>query len=285
MNPRGWAQFLVIDELLGWHLAPNISAYYAYDEHTGEDLIVTDDNGFSADVNQQPRLSPEKSADVYRVIVLGGSTVMGEGAGLPSQNIVGMLRKGVRERGLTGPGGRRVELINAGVDAYNSAQEYLYFVSSLRRFKPDLVIAYDGWNDIDTSNFSVPPFRTGTHREIARRARRSYLIAGAVFFVAENLRYALTEGDLKLGTLELPWRMLGKFSATDGVNVSSPLSFDPRSIEYYRDNHRAFLALADEQLSVALFLQPLAGTARELSEEEKASWWYPRLRDDGLKAR
>jgi hypothetical protein len=49
-------------------------------------------------------------------------------------------------------------------------------------------------------------------------------------------------------------------------------------IEYYRINHRAFLALADDQLSVALFLQPLIGVDdRPLSAEEKASWWYPKL--------
>jgi hypothetical protein len=49
----------------------------------------------------------------------------------------------------------------------------------------------------------------------------------------------------------------------------------------YSRNRRAFLALADDQLSVALFLQPLVGTDdRTLSAEEKASWWYPRL--DGL---
>src|SRR5262245_66041101 len=58
--------------------------------------------------------------------------------------------------------------------------------------------------------------------------------------------------------------------------VSKPL--DPRVIENYSRNRRAFLALADDQLSVALFLQPLVGTDdRTLSAEEKASWWYPQL--------
>jgi hypothetical protein len=59
-----------------------------------------------------------------------------------------MLRKAAQERGLTGPKGQRIEFINAGVAGYNSVQEYLYFASDLLRFKPDLVVAYDGWNDI-----------------------------------------------------------------------------------------------------------------------------------------
>jgi hypothetical protein len=47
-------------------------------------------------------------------------------------------------------------------------------------------------------------------------------------------------------------------------------------------NRRAFLALADDKMSVALFLQPVVGTDdRTLSAEEKASSWYPKL-DEAL---
>jgi hypothetical protein len=277
VHPRGWAQFLVPDGLLGWHLASDISTYYAYSQLTNEDLIVTDDNGFSVDVDDPPA-ALQKSVDAYRVIVLGGSTVMGEGAQRPSQNIIGMLRRGVRERALTGPNGRRVEFINAGVDAYNSAQEYLYFVSDLLRFKPDLVIVYDGWNDADISRFKVSPFRTERQRDLTRRVNKSYSIAGSVLFAAQNLKYSLTDGDLKLGMVELPWRVFRKLSSTADAVQSTSAPFDPRSIEYYRNNHRAFLAVADDQLSVALFLQPVVGTDdRMLSADEKASWWYPGL--------
>jgi hypothetical protein len=202
------------------------------------------------------------------------------GAPRPSQNIVGMLRTEVRERGLTGPNGKRVELINAGVADYNSAQEYLYLVSDLLRFKPDLVIAYDGWND---SHYDDQiPFRTYCHRWNAARLAQSYSIAGSALLLAENLRYFLTESDFKLGMAELAWRVFSRLSS--GVShdahtvYSSSTAFDPRIIDSYRRNRRAFLALADDQLSVALFLQPLVGTDdRTLSAQEKASWWYPRL--------
>ena len=123
----------------------DISFFYV--APSAEYLYITDDNGFSADVDDPP-ITVQKPADAYRIIVLGGSTVMGAGAPRPSQNIVGMLRKGVRARGLTGPNGKHIEFINAGVDGYTSAQEYLYLVSDLLRFKPDLVVVYDGWNDL-----------------------------------------------------------------------------------------------------------------------------------------
>src|SRR5712671_4822509 len=83
-----WIQFVVADELLGWRLSPSMSAISKV--HINEYLYITDDNGFIADVDDPP-VTLEKSADTYRVIVLGGSTVMGEGAPRPSQNIVGML--------------------------------------------------------------------------------------------------------------------------------------------------------------------------------------------------
>jgi len=101
-------------------LAPATS--YFYKDHS-EYLYITDDNGFIADVDDPP-VAPEKLVDTYRVIVLGGSSVMGQGAPRPSQNIVGMLRKDVLKRGLRGANGRRIEFINAGVDGYNSADEY-----------------------------------------------------------------------------------------------------------------------------------------------------------------
>jgi hypothetical protein len=275
-HAEGWNQFVVRDDLLGYRLRAAISVFYLY--HSNEYLYITDDNGFSADVDDPP-VALQKPVDVYRVIVLGGSTVMGEGAPRPSQNIVGMLRKSLRERGLTGPNGKRVEFINAGVDAYNSAQEYLYLVSDLLRFKPDLVVVYDGWNDsVYDLNKTLSPFRTSAHSSNALRIAQSYSIAGSTHLLAENLKYLLIESNFTLGAAELLWRVYNKLSSKADAVHSSSIHFDSRNIEFYRRNHRAFLALADDQLSVALFLQPLVGTDdRTLSAEEKASWWYPRL--------
>lgn len=270
------AEFHIPDDLLGWRLASNISAFYH--DPNNKYLYVTDDNGFIVDVDEPP-VALQKSVDTYRVIVLGGSTVMGEGAPYPSQNLVGMLRKGVRERELTGSTAKRVEFINAGVNAYNSAQEYLYFVSDLLRFKPDLVVVYDGWNDSDYDLPNYPsPFRTHEHLKNTERLRRSDSIAGAVSLVAANLTYSLIDGNSRLGIIELPWRAFRSLSLNGEHSESSPAPFDPRTIEYYRINHQAFLAIADDKLSVAIFLQPLVGIDnRELSAEERNSWWYPQI--------
>jgi hypothetical protein len=269
----GWGTPFVADSLLGYRMRSAISVFYV--APSAEYLYITDDNGFSVDADDPP-ITLQKPADVYRVIVLGGSTVMGAGAPRPSQNIVGMLREGARARGLAGPNGKRLEFINAGVDGYSSAQEYLYLVSDLLRFKPDLVVVYDGWNDLvyDFDN-NLSPFRT-THMYIRSRVAESFSIAGSVFLVAQNVKEFLSSSSFRLGVIELARRVFDRFRSRADIVHSLSVPFDPRNIEFYDINRRAFLALADNQLSVALFLQPLVGVDdRMLSAEEKASWWYP----------
>ena len=87
---------------------------------------------------------------------------MGVGA-RPSQNIVRMLRKGARDVELAVPMADAFEFINAGVAGFTSAQEYLYFVSDLLRFTPDLVIVYDGVND---SHYQIFSTKTARHFEL-----------------------------------------------------------------------------------------------------------------------
>jgi hypothetical protein len=276
-----WEEFLVPDALFGWRLGSNMAVYYSPSIHANEYLYLTDENGFSADVDDPPA-TLHKPADVYRVIVLGGSAVMGDGSPRPSQNLVGMLRTVASERQITAADGKRVEFINAGVDGYNSAQEYLYFVSELVRLEPDLVIVYDGWNDSyiwnDNSIMnSMSPFRTKSHAEGTRRIKASYSVSGSVLLALANLKSAVTEGHFRLAMMELPWRLLRKQTENEDIEERS-VEYDPRLIEYYREDHRAFLALADDRLAVAVFLQPLVGTDdRAPSDEEKASWWYTDL--------
>jgi hypothetical protein len=281
-NSLAWSQFFLPDGLLGWRLAPTTSAFFS--DHGLQYLFITDENGFVADVKDPP-VALEKPVNVYRVIVLGGSTVMGYGAPSPKQNIVESLRNLMQQRGLNSHNGKRIELINAGINGYNSAQEYLYFVSDLLRFKPDLVIVYDGWNDAAyhplTGDSYWSPFRTYAHHWVARRVTQSYSMMGLSRLVAETLRSSLTEGSLRLGMVELPWRIVQRLwsEKKEDVVVNS-IPFDPRTVEAYNRSRRAFLALGDDELSVALFLQPIAGVdGRSLSAEEKTSWWQPLLQN------
>jgi lysophospholipase L1-like esterase len=72
-----------------------------------------------------------------RIIVIGGSAAFG--SGLPGDDYTFAHRL----EGLL----QNVEVINAGVEGYASGQEYVLALTKLLAYKPDLIIAFDGWND------------------------------------------------------------------------------------------------------------------------------------------
>lgn len=81
---------------------------------------------------------PAKIKGKKRIIILGGSSVFGIGAENDSETFVCMLEKM----------GGSIEVLNAGVIGFLSKQELSYLVASLADYKPDIIIAYNGWNDL-----------------------------------------------------------------------------------------------------------------------------------------
>src|SRR5262249_51717460 len=82
-----------------------------------------------------------KPADEMRIFVLGGSTVLN---GTPLANsIPGAIETALRAGGLS-----HVRSYNFGVTSFLSGQELTLLVHRLADLQPDLVIAYDGGNDL-----------------------------------------------------------------------------------------------------------------------------------------
>ena len=88
-------------------------------------------------------ISKEKPENVYRIIMLGGSTLFGYGASSDETTIPGFLQKKFE----TTDSDFKVEVINAGSSGAYSKTETLYVKHKLLDFDPDLIIVYDGWND------------------------------------------------------------------------------------------------------------------------------------------
>lgn len=272
-----WREILQPDSLLGWRMAPDVAGI-----HIRRYLYVTDRNGFIADPEDAP-ITTEKRHGVFRIIVIGGSTVMGQGASRPSENLVGYLRKIASESVLgVGRESKAIEIINAGVGGYQSGQEYLYLYSELLRFSPDLVVVYDGWNDSIYNNMLVAKYPTAasnltttTHLEMSSRIQRSFEISGAAYQFATALGNWIGDLQRKVALIELPMRTL-RYVLTKGATVpltiSDPVIYDKRSVLLYEQNLRAILSLAKlKGFAVALFLQPLSGIdGKVLSNEEKA---------------
>src|SRR5262249_45616551 len=162
-------------------------------------------------------------------------------------------------RGLTGSG-KRLEFINAGVPGYHSGQSYLFLLSDLIQYKPDLVVVYDGWNDGHFFNSFLAFLRTHMDNENERRLRSTYSLSGAAVLLFERLGIVVRQEMSKLGMVELPWRASRWVWPVRPDPNEVPVTFDPSSVELYRQSRRLFVALAEQQsFHIAIFLQPLVG--------------------------
>jgi hypothetical protein len=106
----------------------------------------------------------EKPADEYRVFVTGGSVVFGRGPVPPADEVTDhyevtyrwniphimeqLLNADPRVREKTG--GRKVRVINAGVAGYVIQNSMMRYLAKLRLYKPDLLVALDGANEVHT---------------------------------------------------------------------------------------------------------------------------------------
>lgn len=141
----------------------NVDAYYAryspgpvirYAPYTGwvmrefaSSTLNVEDDGV-----RRTKSSEEASptTDVFRIYMVGGSTMVcadvPDDLTLPSQmaNELGLLR---------GPGTKKLDVVNLGASAYSSTQELLRVLHEMqrgfaRRGRPDVVVFYDGVNDV-----------------------------------------------------------------------------------------------------------------------------------------
>jgi len=98
-----------------------------------------------------PEISKEKPEHTYRIFWVGGSTAFGSGSTSDETTIPGFLQKKFNEANLD----VRVEVINAGISAFESFREAYYVKNMLVEFEPDLFIVYDGANDAWVNEFEV----------------------------------------------------------------------------------------------------------------------------------
>ena len=83
-----------------------------------------------------------------KIIFLGGSAAFGQGSRTDQETIQYILEQSVKP----------YRVLNAGVVGFLSGQELTYLVTELVDYRPAIVIAYDGWNDLFDTVYS--PERT-----------------------------------------------------------------------------------------------------------------------------
>jgi len=114
---------------------------------TGADL-VPNQKFDSININnfgfRGPEISIEKPADTYRIFMVGGSTMFGMGASNDKTTIPGYVQTFINDLNLE----KNVEVINAGIQKANTITELSLVRDKITKFDPDLIIMYDGWNDL-----------------------------------------------------------------------------------------------------------------------------------------
>jgi len=123
------------------------NAIYFRDPITGLRTFEPDQHSSVVDINNHgfrgSEISKEKPEDVYRIFMVGGSTVYG----LYSSDetaIPGYLQTSFNQVEST----RKIEVINTGIPGYTSSDELQLIKTKLIEYDPDLLIVYDGHNDL-----------------------------------------------------------------------------------------------------------------------------------------
>jgi lysophospholipase L1-like esterase len=145
LNGYGNVEIYVPDPRVFWKLKPNQNCY----TKIGHKPVHINSQG-----TRGPEFDPVKPANTLRILSLGDSRTFGWGL-TEAETYSGRLEQLLRQ--YLG-GRRRVEVINAGVNAWSYDQINAYFRHTALRYQPDIVVlaAANGWTQF--SDKSSPQF-------------------------------------------------------------------------------------------------------------------------------
>jgi lysophospholipase L1-like esterase len=252
---------------LGVYAVPGL--YHDYDPY----LLfsgVPHHQGFSAHygryrLNSLGFRSPEVGDKrLFRVIVVGGSTVWGSGASDNSTTFPAQLQTlSKSEFGL------RLEVINAGCGAYVSFQELVLIAHRLVYLNPDLVIIFDGYNDFHFAS-RLPEEDYAFNELETYRHLKTFLISHTAGRERGQVT-TLGEGPSRRRKL-LPSRRMSRTVLLERQRAEEHFAFNLKGIKNYLTNIEMMAALLTGRgIAVYLGLQPYLPLSRKPpSPHEKA---------------
>ena len=123
-----------------------------YNLKTSGGELIPDQSTDSITINglgfRGAEFSEIKPPNTHRIFMVGGSTMFGAGATSDKTTIPGYTQQFLDENNV----GFNLEVINAGIQGADSNTELKLIEQKLVRFSPDLIIIYDGWNDLRASS-------------------------------------------------------------------------------------------------------------------------------------
>ena len=279
-SPATLRRNVLADPLLGHRLAPNslvVEETWTWYATNAQGFTITDPEAPLA-VYAVP-----KPTGTVRIVMLGGSTVHGDGASGSLHALPAELLRTLREGYLPARDNQtRFEVINAGVGGYTSQQELLYYLSELRLFEPDLVIAYDGWNDFQrvTSLLSGGGARYPWLRNESTDRQRSilnsyYTWSGTAVAFAQRTVSRTRELLDGVALVHVLRRAISAATAPTAAAAADlrPVTDEllpliPEAVRRYEANTSILAgAVTSSGASFAWFLQPLVGVGNKIPAE------------------
>lgn len=282
-HPRIYSRYFdrfQADGLLGGRLVPNFLLVMPPPRRNGPGdpgvvekpfWLMTDEHGFPPVARVGHHYLVQKPADVFRVIMLGGSTVEGIGVSSPLESLPSKLQL-LLEREFP-RSSKQIEVINAGISGFSSDQEYLFLIADLLRYKPDLVIAYDGWNDAHILRQAIEggpltgPYRTISQENNADRVNASFSPSGsfglfATITAGRTLKFLGHFATFRLVDSSIR-RITDRFDRMNSAARHDPAFRPEPSVEaahFYIENRERMLFIAKQSgFHFASFLQPIIG--------------------------
>lgn len=182
--------------------------------------------------------SSEKLDNVYRIFVVGGSTTFGYGVSSNEKTIPGQLGNMFKNN--------NVEIINAGIGEATSFEEKYLIENNILQFEPDMIIVYDGGNDVRYEQLELRNYSDNQNKPNFQ----NYKFFRTPFVIYENF-LRLNSDDSKF------------------ISIENDESINNKISQNWENNMKDICDIgSNNDISVVLFLQPLLGTEKPLSNDE-----------------
>jgi len=183
----------------------------------------------------------------YRIFVVGGSTTFGSGATSDSHTIPGYLQQFYDNEFPD----IDIEVINAGIPKAYSYTETELIKNSLTKYNPDLIIVYDGWNDITHSYKQSDAIENTPTDELIRMINRGDYLTPKVI-IQNYFNYQRTSTDII------------KF---DTSQISEKISLWKNKLE------EACMIGQVNNFKTTIIIQPLLGTGNKILSNEELYYY------------
>ncbi len=120
---------------------------YVENFHPFLQFIPTKKNESSLHINSDSfrydEISKKKPSDVYRIFIIGGSTVFDKDRPY-EKSLVKQVENSLRKEYPN----RKIQVINAGYERYTSEHSLIVFETKVADYDPDLIFIFQGFNDL-----------------------------------------------------------------------------------------------------------------------------------------